>query len=179
VIWTRWRTPRLGERVIKLRVTVLLATLGLAACAGHATSGSATAAVGRVAPDWTQPTSSGGRLSMNSLVGKPVYLNFFATWCPPCNEEAPDINALQKQFAGRGLTVVGVDELENAKKAAQFVKKFDLTYPAVVDDGTLQSQYNVNGLPVHVFIDRKGIVRKIVTGEMSKREIAAAIQSIL
>lgn len=89
------------------------------------------------------------------------------------------MNALQKQFAARGLQVVGIDELEDAKKAAQFVRKYALVYPAVVDNGTLQSAYNVNGLPVHVFIDRSGVIRKIVQGEMSKKQIAAAIQSIL
>ena len=121
----------------------------------------------------------GTKLSLDALRGKPIYINFFATWCPPCNEEAPDINALQKQYAGRGLRVVGVDELEDAKKAAQFVRKYDLVYPAVVDDGTLQDQYRVNGLPVHVFIDRGGVIRKIVTGEMTKKQIAQSIEAIL
>lgn len=151
----------------------------LSACSAAATSGTRFAAVGRIAPDWSEPTSTGARLSMGALRGKPVYLNFFATWCPPCNEEAPDVNALQKQYGALGLQTVGVDELENAKKAAQFVHKFGLVYPAIVDDGALQSQFNVNGLPVHVFIDRKGVIRKIVTGEMTKSEISAAIKTIL
>jgi peroxiredoxin len=151
----------------------------LAACSAGGGGGTGTAAVGHLAPNWSEATSTGTKLSMDSLRGKPVYLNFFATWCPPCNQEAPDVNALQKQFAARGLQVVGIDELEDAKKAAQFVRKYALVYPAVVDNGTLQSAYNVNGLPVHVFIDRSGVIRKIVQGEMSKKQIAAAIQSIL
>lgn len=152
----------------------------LAACSAGANGAPRVAAVGLPAPDWSQPTVTGTKLSLASLRGKPIYLNFFATWCPPCNEEAPYINALAKQYGARGLQTVGVDELENAKKAAQFVHKFNLAYPAVVDgDGTLQTQYSINGLPVHVFIDRKGVVRKIVAGEMSKQQIAAAIQSLL
>ncbi len=137
------------------------------------------AAVGRRAPSWTERTSTGAMLSLASLRGRPVYLNFFATWCPPCNDEAPGVNALQKQYAVDGLRTVGVDELESAQKAASFVHKFALVYPAVVDDGTLQSQYNVNGLPVHVFIDRSGVVRKIIVGEMTKSQIAAQIRAIL
>ncbi len=166
---------------MRAKFTMLLAALILGACSTHAGTSSApsTARIGQPAPSWTQITTSGKRLSLESLKGKPVYLNFFATWCPPCNEEAPDVNALQKQFASRGLQTVGVDELENAAKAKQFVSKYDLVYPAIVDDGTLQSQYNVNGLPVHVFIDRRGIVRKIKAGEMSKAEISASIQTIL
>jgi thiol-disulfide isomerase/thioredoxin len=108
-----------------------------------------------------------------------VYLNFFATWCPPCNEEAPAINALQRQYAASGLQVVGVDVLENAKKAAQFRREHQLLYPAVVDEGTLRDQYNVNGLPVHVFIDRQGIVRKIVVGELSAADMRTDVERIL
>lgn len=170
----------MNVRELRFAFALCLAAAALTACAsGSHGASSSVARVGNPAPDWTQPTASGKTLSMSSLLGKAVYLNFFATWCPPCNEEAPDVNALQKQFASRGLQVVGVDELENAKKAEEFKKKYGLVYPAVVDEGTLQGEYRVNGLPVHVFIDRKGIVRKIVTGEMTKPQIAAAIQSIL
>lgn len=153
--------------------------LALAACSGKSDGSASVGRAGQPAPDWTQPTSTGSTLTLSSLRGKAVYLNFFATWCPPCNEEAPDINALQKKYASQGLQVVGVDELEDAKKASQFVRKFGLVYPAVVDDGTLQSQYNVNGLPVHVFINRSGIIKKIFAGEMSKAQIDADIRSIL
>lgn len=161
-------------------VAAVAATLLLIACSsgGHA-SATRVARVGSPAPPWSEPTSTGGTLSLDSLRGKPIYMNFFATWCPPCNEEALDINALQKQYAARGLQTVGVDELENAKKAAQFVRKYGLVYPAIVDDGTLQTEYSVNALPVHVFIDRTGVVHKIVVGEMSKKQITAAILTIL
>lgn len=160
------------------RMLAAAALVTAAACSAGAKP-DAHASVGHVAPNWTEPTSAGQRLSMDSLHGKPVYLNFFATWCPPCNEEAPDINALQKQYASRGLQVVGIDELEDAKKAAQFVHKYSLVYPAVVDDGTLQTQYSVNGLPVHVFIGKDGVIRKIVQGEMTKKAIAIQIERIL
>jgi cytochrome c biogenesis protein CcmG, thiol:disulfide interchange protein DsbE len=166
---------------MRAKFTMLLAALVLGACSTHAGGSSApsTARIGQPAPPFTQATTTGSKLSLESLRGNPVYLNFFATWCPPCNEEAPDVNALQKQYASRGLKTVGVDELENVAKAKSFVDKFNLVYPAIVDDGTLQTQYNVNGLPVHVFIDRKGIIRQIKAGEMSKAEIAASIKAIL
>ena len=116
---------------------------------------------------------------MTSLRGKVVYLNFFATWCPPCNEEAPDIVALQREFGARGLQVVGIDVLENARKAADFQHEHRLDYPVVVDDGTLRDQYSVNGLPVHVFVDRRGAVRKIVVGELSAQQMRANVVSLL
>ncbi len=137
------------------------------------------AATGEPAPNFTEPTSLGKTLSLASLQGKAVYLNFFASWCPPCNAEASDLNALQQKFGAAGLQVVGVDVLENQKKAQQFVDEHRLTYPAVVDDGKLRDAYNINGLPVHVFIDRQGVVRQIVVGEMSRDEMEASVKKIL
>lgn len=167
------------------KLLFLAAAAALSSC--HAVAGSQSsqsgaprvAAIGKAAPLWQEPTSAGTPLSMASLRGKAVYLNFFASWCPPCNEEAPDVNALQKEYASHGLQVVGVDVLENAAKAKSFIAEHHLKYPAVVDGGTLRDAYNVNGLPVHVFIDRQGIVRKIAVGELSKSEMEAAVKSIL
>jgi cytochrome c biogenesis protein CcmG/thiol:disulfide interchange protein DsbE len=159
-----------------LRFAGVLGAFALAACSNASNDGH----VGRIAPNWTEPTASGTKLSLASLRGKVVYLNFFATWCPPCNQEAPWINALQKKYAARGVQVVGVDELEGVKQAQAFVRKYGLIYPAVVDsDGTIGSQYEVNGLPVHVFIRRNGMVAKIVIGEMSKAQIISDIRGLL
>lgn len=156
--------------------TALAATLAvLTACSAPG----GPAAAGKRAPDFTLPLSSGTELSFASLRGKPVYLNFFATWCPPCNEEAPDVNALQKKYAAKDLRIVGVDELEDAKKAESFRKKFSLVFPAVVDSGTLQAAYAVNGLPVHVFIDRNGVIKSMFAGELTKAQIEARIRQIL
>lgn len=135
--------------------------------------------MGQPAPPWSEPAVPSGTLSLASLHGKAVYLNFFASWCPPCNEEAPTLNALQKQYGSRGLQVVGVDVLENARKAEQFRSDHKLAYPAVVDDGTLRNQYDVNGLPVHVFIDRSGVVRDVVVGELSATDMRDHVLKLL
>ena len=174
---------------VRLQIlTSVIAVALLSGCGGGAQgkavassgSGSKQAAkVGAPAPDWTMPTSTGSMLALSSLRGKPVYLNFFASWCPPCNEEAPSVNDLQKKYASRGLAVIGVDELEGRKKAEEFRKKYALVYPAIVDSGVLQSQYAVNGLPVHVFISRDGVVKQIRVGEMTDSDIDASIRAIL
>ncbi len=155
-----------------LPIVALLAALPSAAFAG--------ASVGKPAPNFSAPLASGGKLTLSSLHGKPVYLNFFATWCAPCNAEAPDINALQKQYARRGFVTIGVDEREDADKAKSFVHKFALVYKAIVDEnGDVLNPYGAIGLPVHVFIDRRGNVKLIRNGEMSKAEMDSAIKSIL
>ena len=155
----------------------------LGACARGDGSASASAPsvaqVGRPAPAWSEPSIPGSTLSLDSLRGKAIYLNFFASWCPPCAQEAPAIDALSRSYAPAGLRVVGVDVLENARKAALFRSEHHLSYPVVVDSGTLRSQYEINGLPVHVFIDRGGVVRKIVVGEMSAAAMRQNVERIL
>ena len=167
---------------IRHSASIAACAVALAACAhgvGQHGGPPRIAHIGQQAPDWTQPLAGGGRLTFTSLHGSPVYLNFFASWCEPCNEEAPAINALQEHYARRGLRTVAIDEEENAATALAFKRKYGLIYPAVVDDGALQDQYRINGLPVHVFIDRSGIVRNIVVGQMAKSEIDEAIRKIL
>ncbi|MDP9018112.1 MAG: TlpA family protein disulfide reductase [Candidatus Eremiobacteraeota bacterium] len=138
------------------------------------------AQAGKPAPQFSAPLSTGGTFNLAALHGKAVYLNFFANWCPPCNEEAPDVNALQKQYRKRGFVVIGVDERESASRANDFIHKYGLTYKAVVDDsGSILAPYGAIGLPVHVFIDRKGKIKLVRNGELSKADMEKAIKSIL
>lgn len=167
------------------RCAALLA-LTLAGCSNSAASTAAAsadaptvAATNRPAPNFSQKTADGRMLTLAQYKGKVVYLNFFATWCPPCNEEASWIQTLQQHYATRGLQVIGVDVLENQAKARSFVAEHKLTYPAVVDDGTLRDAYSINGLPVHAFIDRSGVLRDVTVGEMSRAEIEATIRKLL
>lgn len=167
-----------------MSVAAIAIGLLLAACASHGAKASAggqdaRAYVNRPAPAWSEPTTRGATLSLASLRGNVIYLNFFATWCPPCNEEAPAIEALARAYRTRGLRVVGVDVLENARKAAEFAREHHLSYPIVVDDGTLRDQYAIDGLPVHVFIDRAGVVRTVVVGEMSAQAMRDDVTRLL
>ncbi|MFN2459309.1 MAG: TlpA family protein disulfide reductase [Candidatus Velthaea sp.] len=135
---------------------------------------------GQPAPPFTLPTVNGKPLSLQSLRGKPVYLNFFASWCGPCNEEAPFIGKLSDKYKAKGLTVVGVDELESAQKAQSFVTRYHLRYGAVIDgDGKMGRDYGALGLPLHVFVDRKGVVKTYRLGEMGADEVESAIKGIL
>jgi cytochrome c biogenesis protein CcmG/thiol:disulfide interchange protein DsbE len=136
---------------------------------------------GDVAPPFTLTTADGKTISTTSLHGKPVYLNFFATWCGPCRVETPSIVSLSKKYAARGLRVVGVDVGENAGKAQGFVHDFGVPYALAIDpDSSTRATYG-GGLyfPLHVFIDAKGIVRLYHPGEMSASDIEAAIGRIL
>jgi cytochrome c biogenesis protein CcmG/thiol:disulfide interchange protein DsbE len=136
---------------------------------------------GDAAPPFTLTTADGKTISNATLHGKPMYLNFFATWCGPCRVETPSIVSLSKKYAARGLRVVGVDVGENAGKAQGFAHDFGVPYTLAIDpDSTTRATYG-GGLyfPLHVFIDAKGIVRLYHPGEMSASDIEAAIAHIL
>jgi peroxiredoxin len=165
----------MGRRA--LRALVPLALLAVAACNGS--QGGKVAAAGSPAPDYSGTTVDGKPISLQSLRGKVVYLNFFATWCPPCNAEAPSIDKVSQAERDAGLQVVGVDVLESPAKAKLFRSEHSLTYPIISDDGTLRSQYSIEGLPVHAFIDRKGVVSKIVVGEMTPSQIQSTVAQLL
>ena len=158
----------------------LAVVLSLAAACAAPLPALAVPRVGNAAPAFSLPTVGGKTLTLESLRGNPVYLNFYATWCVPCNEEAPVIGRLSNRYKARGLTVLGVDELENPQKAKEFLTKYHLAYNAVVDDdGKAGKDFGALGLPVHVFIDRGGIVRTYRLGEMNPDEIETAIKGIL
>ncbi|MGP6158874.1 MAG: TlpA family protein disulfide reductase [Vulcanimicrobiaceae bacterium] len=135
---------------------------------------------GDAAPAFNLPRLRGGAVSLASLHGKPVYINFFASWCAPCNAEAPSIAQLDRKYRSKGLVTLGVDEEESAARADGFAKKYALPYSvALDDDGTMGQNYGAVGLPVHVFVDRSGKVSTYRLGEMSPAEIEDAIKKIV
>ena len=136
---------------------------------------------GKPAPAFSLPSPGGKPVSLEGLRGKPVYVNFFASWCGPCNEEAPSIGKLRAQYAKRGLQVVGIDELDAPGQGAAFQKKYGNPYGLVAldDSGAVGKLYNTLAMPVHVFIDKRGIVKTYRLGEMNPSEIEAAIKDLL
>lgn len=103
----------------------------------------------------------GNDVSLDSLLAsrKAVLVNFWATWCPPCREEIPDLIRLQEAASARGLTVLGVDVGESQAKVASFVKKYGINYPVVLDsDMKVAESYRVVGIPTTLLIDSKGSV---------------------
>jgi len=136
---------------------------------------------GQPAPAFSVPTPQGKKLDLSTLKGKPVYLNFFASWCGPCNEEAPSIADLRAKYAKSGVQFVGIDELDGNGQGAAFEKKYHDPYGLVgIDDsGAVGHSYGAIAMPVHVFIDRKGNVVYARMGEMNAGEIEAQIKNAL
>src|SRR5437016_6248604 len=109
---------------------------------------------GAVAPDFSLPTVGGGTLSSSELKGAPVVINFWASWCDPCNQEAPDLEATWKQYRAKGVRVVGVDYEDQPADAQVFLNRYGISYPSVVDrGGELATAFAVRGVPETFFID--------------------------
>ena len=134
---------------------------------GPATEEAAYPAVGRVAPDFTLTTLDGESFQLSALRGKPVVLNFWATWCGPCQNELP---AIQKAAAHLGdqVVFVAVDQNEKPDVVQSFVDKLGLTFTIPMDTGgDVGYDYNVQGLPTTFFIDRDGVIQSLWMGEMN------------
>ena len=99
-----------------------------------------------------------GTLSLKSLRGKVVVLNFWQSYCPPCTAEAPVVSAVSKKWVGKDVIFVGVDEQDLSGPATKFMERFHITYPIVADAGPLIGHYGVTGYPETFFIDRHGVV---------------------
>ena len=170
------------RRVSKLVHVERLAGLGAAlALAVAPLAASAVPLAGQAAPDFSLPAPDHKTVKLAALKGHAVYVNFFASWCGPCNVEAPSILQLREKYAPEGLEIVGVDELDAPGQGEAFQKKYHdpFAFVAVDDSGTVGRTYGAIGLPVHVFINRRGIVTTYRQGEMEPAQIEAAIKDAL
>jgi len=134
------------------------------------------------APAFTRPrVDAEGTLSLASLRGKVVVLNFWASWCVPCKSEAPRLEAAWQRYRDKGVVVVGVDAQDFSGDAKHFVQKYELTYPNVHDGpGDVLPKYGVTGFPETYFVDRRGrLVGDRVAGEITAAKLTAGIQHAL
>ena len=135
------------------------------------------------APDFTLDTLDGGQLTLSEKRGQPIMLNFWASWCLPCRAEMPAIERVFQRHRGDGLVVIGLNATSQDSEAAArlFVEQFGLTFPIALDrDGTAAVSYQLTGLPTTFFIDRRGIVRKVlIGGPMSEGLMLSTVEELL
>jgi peroxiredoxin len=132
--------------------------------------------------DFSASRLDGTPVRLSSLKGKVVFLNFWATWCPPCREEMPSMEALYQRFRGRDLEFLALDIQEGREAVAAFMKEHGLTFPAALDStGRISAQYGIRGIPTTFIIDRDGgIVASAVGGrDWNTQEVAAALDALI
>jgi len=136
--------------------------------------------VGRAAPDFTLPLLDDAEsdFKLSDYKGKPLVVNFWATWCGPCQNELPVLQKAAAHF-GDGVVFVGVDQQEATDVVERFVRNYGLTYTIPMDThGKVSELYNVKGLPTTFFIDRGGVIRSVWLGEMNSVTLAENIAKI-
>ena len=176
------RGLNLGRVAISLAVVLSIATVLylLDGGAGEATSTPITGLsegpgpkVGQTAPDFEGATLDGDRVRLSDLKGKQVWINFWASWCPPCRAETPDIIAAFDQHKDRGLVLLMVNLGETADAARQYVQASKLNGTVVLDpERSIAARYHINGIPTHIFIGADGSVQRIFVGSVN-RDLAA------
>lgn len=142
-----------------------------------------SALVEKEAPDFALDVihqgDEGSRIRLSNLRGKPVLLDFWASWCGPCRMQAPIVDEIAKQYAGR-VHVVGVDTGDSIGAARAFARESKLSYPSVFDgDGAAAKSFGVSTLPTLVIIDRDGKVQLVRSSVMRAPAIQAALDPLL
>lgn len=137
---------------------------------------------GFLAPDFTLAALEGGDVQLSGLRGKPVILNFWATWCSPCRAEMPELEALWQRYQDDGLLLIGVDQGENAATVERFARGVvGTTFPLLLDTNQAVGRaYGVRALPTTVFIDAEGRIQDVrIGGPMNRAMLMDSVTKIL
>ena len=125
----------------------------------------------RPAPDFTLRSFAGSPIVLSAYRGKPVVLNYWASWCVPCREEMPNLERAWRAFRDRGVVVLGVNVADDYDDAAVFLRKLAITYPNVFDpEQTRLNTYGVAGLPTTFFVDSQMRLRDEAPGGFVGRD---------
>ena len=191
LLWAGWHNLR--ERRLEMQkaqenhVVLVPEKAGGAPAADDAQSpeAEATEMRGKQAPAFTLVTLDGKKVSLSDFKGRPVLVNFWATWCGPCKVEMPWFEGFNKQYASQGFVILGLaDDVDAGKDAiAKVVQKTGVTYPILLtDNGKVQKSYAPAGmdyLPMSFYVDRNGVIAEETAGLGSKDEIEAHIKKIV
>jgi peroxiredoxin len=160
---------------LKIGLLVLLA--GVAALwLSPSPDGDRGAAVGGMAPGFALPDVEGGKVSLDALRGRAVVINFWATWCPPCKEELPELAASWRASRGRCVEFVGITEESSREEARAELARHGVAYPVVIDaDAAVARAFGVTGFPRTYLVDAEGRIRKVFSGKISRERLEAAL----
>lgn len=129
------------------------------------------------AANFTLEDLDGNTISLNDLKGKNIFLNFWATWCPPCRGEMPDIQSIHEEYSEKGLVILAVNLGEGKDAIKDFVKKNNYDFKVLLDtEQTVGDMYNISAIPSSYFLDKDGNIIGKKIGAMSKEEIKSYLK---
>ncbi len=136
----------LTKSVYSLGVNELMTSLGVTSLAE-----------GKIAPGFTLKDLDGKKVSLSDYRGKLIFLNFWATWCPPCRREMPSMERLYQRFKDEDFVILAVDLREGKRVVEKFARKYKLNFPILLDStGKTGDAYGIRAIPTTYFIDRQG-----------------------
>lgn len=170
--WTKYLPPLLAFVVVALLALLLLRPAP--------SSGESSSLLGKPAPDFTLRALDGQTVSLSQLRGQPVVLNFWASWCGPCKEEAPLLHELSAKQGAQGFKMIGLLFQETSEQnARKFIAEHGLNYPNIqtpnADTGVA---YGIAGIPDTVFIDKNGVVQHLDRGGLTRERLNVGLEKI-
>jgi peroxiredoxin len=152
---------------------------------GYFQGGTRTAAAGpaglegSLARSFTVRNTSGREVGLKDFAGKTIVLNLWASWCPPCRAEMPDLERLWLTQRSHSVVVIGVDQGESSQRAASFARSLGITYPILIDDGQQYGGvYAALGLPSTYVIDPHGIIVRGFDGPLTFDQMRGAVRDV-
>lgn len=132
------------------------------------------------AVDFTLNDLNGNNVSLKDLRGKNVYINFWATWCPWCKKELPDLEKVSQEYKDKNLVVLAIDIGEDKATVGNYMKENNYDFNVLLDGNSNTSQqYGVSSIPVSIFIDKKGNIAKKDVGAMTEGQMKSIIDKLL
>jgi thiol-disulfide isomerase/thioredoxin len=160
--------------------SLLILAVALAACTGPGSTASRGIAEGNLARDFTLQAIDGHKVSLSDYQGSVVLLNFWATWCPPCQAEIPALEAAYEVHEDEAFVILGVNVEESDTAVEPFVQSLGMTYPILLDgSGKLFQEYRGQGLPMSILLDRDGTIRVRHVGYLSAQQLDKYLADVL
>ncbi len=133
-----------------------------------------------MAPDFTITSFDNETITLSELQGQVVIINFWASWCPPCRDEAPYLEATWRKYKDQGVIFIGVDYVDTEAKALAYMEEFDITYFNGPDLGTrISNDYSIQGVPETYYIAKNGEIRGVKIGPLVSPELDQKIDELL